>query len=63
MAIVEEFYDYIRGVRVVYHFTDYARVTLGQHLNQQVRVYLYLLCRHPTDVMPWCSEKRLMMWN
>lgn len=36
VAIVTEFANYVRGVRVVYHFTDYARVTLGQYLTQQV---------------------------
>lgn len=35
--MVVEFANFVRGVRVVYHFTDHARVTLGQHLAQQVR--------------------------
>lgn len=34
--MVVEFANFVRGVRVVYHFTDHARVTLGQHLAQQV---------------------------
>lgn len=37
VSIVVEFANFVRGVRVVYHFTDHARVTLGQHLSQQVR--------------------------
>lgn len=36
VSIVGMFADFVRGVRVVYHFTDHARVTLGQHLGQQV---------------------------
>eukprot|EP00903_Cladosiphon_okamuranus_P014922 g13817.t2 len=35
VAMVVEFANFVRGVRVVYHFTDHARVTLGQHLRQQ----------------------------
>eukprot|EP00752_Nemacystus_decipiens_P007891 g7051.t1 len=35
VAMVVEFANFVRGVRVVYHFTDHARVTLGQHLAQQ----------------------------
>lgn len=36
VSIVTEFANFVRGVRVVYHITDHARVTLGQHLTQQV---------------------------
>ncbi|CAM9120549.1 unnamed protein product [Ectocarpus sp. 12 AP-2014] len=35
VSMVGEFANFVRGVRVVYHFTDHARVTLGQHLAQQ----------------------------
>lgn len=36
MAIVGEFANFSRGVRIAYHLTDHARVKLGQHLTQQV---------------------------
>ncbi|CAM9319495.1 unnamed protein product [Ectocarpus fasciculatus] len=35
VSMVGEFANFVRGVRVVYHFTDHARATLGQHLAQQ----------------------------
>ncbi|CAM9647980.1 unnamed protein product, partial [Choristocarpus tenellus] len=35
VAIVEEFANLMRGVRVVYHMTEHAKVSLGEHLEQQ----------------------------
>lgn len=45
--MVGEFANFVRGVRVVYHFTDHARVTLGQHLAQQVGCRLATFRAYP----------------
>ncbi|CBJ29564.1 conserved unknown protein [Ectocarpus siliculosus] len=54
VSMVGEFANFVRGVRVVYHFTDHARVTLGQHLAQQPakgpRMWLKLLRAWTTAV-------------